>query len=83
MFFGIIIRMYTGTAEHAPPHIHAYYQEHEATFAIRDIALVDGSLPPRARRLVEAWMEIHREELLADWTLAQSGEQPFKIQPLE
>jgi hypothetical protein len=33
-------------------------------------------------RLVTAWVEIHREELMADWDLAVSGQQPYKIEPL-
>jgi len=33
-------------------------------------------------RIVQAWIELHRDELLADWELAQSGEQPYKIAPL-
>jgi hypothetical protein len=33
-------------------------------------------------KLVQAWIEIHREELLADWQLAVEGQQPFKIEPL-
>ncbi len=33
-------------------------------------------------RLVQAWIEIHREELDADWTLAAAGNQPYKIEPL-
>jgi hypothetical protein len=33
-------------------------------------------------RLVLAWIEIHKDELMADWDLAVSGQQPFKIDPL-
>jgi len=33
-------------------------------------------------KLVQAWMEIHREELLADWELAAQGQPVFKIEPL-
>jgi len=33
-------------------------------------------------KFVQAWMEIHRDELLADWDLAISGQQPYKIEPL-
>ena len=32
--------------------------------------------------LVEAWIEIHRDELMADWELAANGQQPYKIEPL-
>ena len=33
--------------------------------------------------LVQAWLEIHQEELIADWALASSGETVFKIDPLK
>ena len=33
-------------------------------------------------QLVQAWIEIHREDLLADWELAVSGQQVFPIEPL-
>jgi hypothetical protein len=47
-------------------------------FAIDSAELIDGRLPPRQIRLVQAWMEIHRDELLADWQLAVNGEEPYK-----
>jgi hypothetical protein len=34
-------------------------------------------------KLVLAWVEIHQDELMADWELAVKGEQPFKIEPLK
>ena len=34
------------------------------------------------RMFVEAWAEIHREELQHDWDLLQSGQPPVKIEPL-
>ena len=33
--------------------------------------------------LVQAWIEIHRDELEADWQLAVNGEAVFKIEPLK
>jgi len=42
-----------------------------------------GGLPVTQRRLVEAWAELHREELLKDWQLLQSGQPPMKIAPLQ
>jgi len=83
MFYGIIIRMYCAPSEHEPPHIHAYYQEHKAILDIRKGELIAGNLPRKQLRLVLAWMEIHRDELLANWELAQRGETPFKIEPLK
>ena len=82
MFFGIIVRMYCGKAEHNPPHIHVYYQNFRAIFDIQTGEIVDGKLPPRKVRLVAAWIELHREELIANWELASRGELPFRIEPL-
>jgi len=31
---------------------------------------------------VQAWIELHRDELMADWELATNGELPYKIDPL-
>ena len=41
-----------------------------------------SSLLPNKMKLVQAWMELHRDELLADWDLAVSGQHPYKIDPL-
>ena len=82
-FFGIIIRMYAEpTGPHHGPHFHAYYQEDVGVYAIDTIELIAGELPRRQRRLVEAWAELHREELLSDWERLQSGQVLFKIDPL-
>ena len=83
MFFGIIIRMYYGPKEHNPPHIHVYYQDFIAVINIQTCDLSDGSLPARQTRMVLAWIEIHRDELMADWLLCQNGEKPFQIAPLK
>ena len=34
-------------------------------------------------KLLQAWIEIHKDELVADWALAVSGELPYKIEPLK
>lgn len=83
MFYGIIIRMYCAPGEHSPPHFHAYYAEHKATFLIETLELQHGELPRRQMRLVQAWAEIHQEELRADWELAANGEEPHRIPPLQ
>jgi hypothetical protein len=82
MFYGIVIRMYCDRVEHSPPHFHVYYQNHKAVFSIATCEMTAGRLPPRQARLVTAWAELHREELLADWQLASNGELPFRIEPL-
>ena len=82
-FFGIIIRMFAEPgAQHHRPHFHAYYQDDVAVYAIDAIELLAGTLPRRQQRFVEAWAELHREELLEDWSRLQYGRAPFKIEPL-
>lgn len=83
MFFGIIIRMYFAPQEHNPPHVHAYYQEFKTSISILDCEVIEGQMPSRQLRLILAWIEIHRDELMADCTLCQNGEKPFLIEPLK
>lgn len=84
MFYGILILMYFyDNKKHSLPHIHTEYAEHEATIAIMDGSILGGSLPSAKMKLVQAWIEIHREDLLVDWKLAVAGEPVFKINPLQ
>ena len=81
VFFGILIRMYFN--DHAPPHFHAIYGDAEAVIEIETLIVRDGSLPKRALNLVREWAELHKAELLADWELCRTKQQPHKIAPLE
>jgi hypothetical protein len=84
MFYGIIVSMYYFDIErHHLPHIHVRYQDQEAVLAIPDGRLLEGSLQSGKMKLVQAWMEIHREELVANWELARQGENVFRIDPLK
>ena len=64
------------------PHIHVEFSGEEMVIAL-DGTIVEGSIPRGKLKLVEAWMEIHREELEANWTLLSNGEQFFRIDPLK
>ena len=39
--------------------------------------------PERPLRMVQVWVDLHRDELLADWELAKEGVEPFRIDPLK
>lgn len=83
-FYGVLIYLYwLDTRQHHLPHIHAMYAGDEAVFAIESGEVLDGSLPRRQTRLVQAWIEIHRDELQADWSLAVEGQPVFRIDPLK
>ena len=83
MFYGIIVSLYyIDNIRHKRPHIHVKYQEHEAVIAIPEGEVLEGKLPSNKMKLVQAWIEIHKEEIMANWELAVNGQQPYKIEPL-
>ena len=83
MFYGIIVFMYFKDNErHHKPHIHARYQGQTVVVSIPDGEVLSGSIPNAKHKLLQAWIELHKDELMADWELAVSGEQPYKIDPL-
>jgi hypothetical protein len=47
------------------------------------VDLMAGSIPQKQRRLVEAWAELHQDELIADWALLHSGRSAAPIEPLK
>ncbi len=84
MFYGIVVRMYFfDDKQHHVAHIHAECSGRKAVFSIVSGEVLAGDLPSGKTRLVQAWIEIHREELQADWELAVNGEEVFKIEPLK
>ena len=84
MFYGILVSIFYGDDDHHhTPHVHARYQGSKASVAIEDGRVLAGDLPPTKLRMLRVWMDIHREELLADWELSKSGDEPFRIRPLQ
>jgi len=84
MFNGLIISMYyLDTKQHKLPHIHVKYGEMEAVYTIPEGNLLEGSLPSNKGKLIEAWIEIHKEDLMANWQLAVTGNKVFMIDPLK
>ena len=82
MFKGIIVRMYFAPSEHAPAHIHVYYGEYQAIFAIPYGELLNGFLPQKQRHMLNKWLLLHQKELISDWALAMNCETLFSIEPL-
>ncbi len=84
MFYGILVLMYfRDNRRHHLAHIHVRYQGEEAAVSIDDGEILDGTLRPKQLKMVQAWIEIHKEELLVDWELAVNGDAPFRIAPLQ
>ncbi len=84
MFYGLIVSMYyLDNKQHKLPHIHIKYGELEGVYQIPDGTLLEGSLPSNKEKLVQAWIEIYKENLMANWQLAISGNKVFTIDPLK
>ena len=83
MFYGILVSMYAlDIQKHHCPHIHVRYAEFRASIEIPTGDVLDGNLPAKQMKLVQAWIALHTDELMADWVLASAGETPYKIDPL-
>ena len=84
MFYGILVFLYFGDDDHHhTPHLHARYQNDKVSIDIVSGKVLAGQFPEAKLRMLRVWMDIHREELLADWEVAKSGDTPFRIRPLE
>lgn len=82
-FYGILIRMnFKDTGKHNLPHFHAKYQGEEAVLDL-DGNILAGNLPVKQLRLVLAWIELHRDELVALWDTMQEDGEYFKIEGLK
>ena len=82
-FFGIIVMMfYLDRNRHNRPHIHARFQEDEVVIGIPQGDILEGKLPPTKMKLLLAWVEIHKAELMEDWKRASKGNPVSKIEPL-
>ena len=83
MFYGLIVSMYyLDNRKHHLPHIHDDIKN-KAIVSLTNGEIIQGKLPKNKLKLLEAWIEIHKDELLADWELAVNGENIFKIEPLK
>ena len=80
-FYGIVIAMFY--LDHEPPHFHVVYGEHRATVGIEPVAVLRGTLPMRAERMVIEWAAMHRTELWENWHRARLHEALRRIEPLD
>lgn len=84
MFYGLIISMYyLDNKKHSLPHTHVRFGDDEAVYSIPDGECLDVKLPKNKERLVLAWIELRKEDLMADWYLAIKGEKIYPIEPLK
>lgn len=81
-FYGIIVKMFfNDNLQHNLPHIHVEYAEYKAVFDLNS-NMISGKIPTKQRKMVEAWILIHQEELKALWHALNEDNEFFKIDPL-
>ena len=80
LFAGIKITMHYD--DHNPPHFHAQYGDFKASVLILENIVDAGYLPNRQLKLVLAWCELHKDELMQNWELLAVHENPLRINGL-
>jgi hypothetical protein len=81
VFFGIVVRMHLD--DHNPPHVHVEYQGEKLMIDFRGNILRGDLGSKTALRLVREWIDVHADELIEDWQLAQAGKPVHRIVPME
>lgn len=82
-FYGIVVQMFfKEDGQHHMPHIHIMYNEYNSVYDFNANKL-EGEIPKKQAKLVEAWITLHSEELYSLWNLMKNGEDYFKIEPLK
>ena len=80
LFYGIRITMFY--SDHNPPHFHAEYAGNKALVDIQGGFVIRGALPSRQLKLILAWCELHRDELMQNWELSKDAKPLNRIAPL-
>ena len=68
-FYGIVIGMYN--EDHNPPHFHVRYNDYRAVIDIQT-GDVEGRLPRRVLNMVYEWLDLHKDELMANWERSET-----------
>lgn len=81
-FFGIIVRLqFELGGKHHLPHVHAEYQEYEISIDFEGDVLA-CTFPKKQLKVLQAWVELHKDELQANWKVYQEEGTWFKIDPI-
>lgn len=69
--------------EHQPPHFHAVYVGEEVVVSIKEIEVIEGSIPSKQLKMLLGWAAFHQDELMENWLLAEKKQELFEIAPLK
>lgn len=82
-FYGILIYLYKEIGgHHNEPHIHVKYNEYEMSMTL-DGKILDGNIPSKQKKIIEAWRVVHEDELRAAWYAYNNDGEILKIKGLE
>lgn len=73
---------YNDDEKHHLPHLHAEYAEFDGVFDFQG-NMIQGKIPAKQRKMIEVWINIHKEELQSLWNVIKQYKQFFKIDPLK
>lgn len=77
------IKIFMNWHEHQPPHFHATYGGDEVLISIRELEVIEGSIPSKQLKMLLGWAAFHQEELMENWELAEGKQELFAIEPLK
>ena len=66
-----------------PPHFHAKYGSSEVIVSIKDIEVIEGTMPNKQLKMLLGWAAFHQEELMENWELATQQQELFAIEPMK
>jgi len=81
-FYGLIIQMFWAEGSNNTPHIHVEYDDCTAVVDF-DGNYIKGELPANKKKMLDVWIDLHKEELKTCWRLMRKGEPAIKIEPLK
>lgn len=81
MFRGIKVSM--NWRDHQPPHFHATYGGEEVIVSIRELEVLEGSIPSKQLKMLLGWAALRQDELMDNWELAERKQELFAIEPLK
>jgi hypothetical protein len=82
-FYGLVVGFQTrNKPKDSTPILIAVYQEQTIGIHLQTAAISFGELPQPKHVLLNAWIEIHREELLVNWQTGYQRGEFFAIEPL-
>ena len=82
-FYGILIYLYKEIGgHHNQPHIHIKYNEYEMSMTLEG-KILNGNIPNKQKKIVEAWRVVHEDELKAAWYAYNNDGEIVRIKGLE